>query len=191
MIRRPQNEMEMVRFRKAFSLVFKSRNPFEEMFQSRISERLLLYPTCGTYLDDAQFSALMESAKKVGDMQCYISEVEAEPDSFILPDDSEIYHPAHWEGPLSSGFYQEYRELTLVLNNAIYSKKGTWGVLISHEDHAVLGGSAIFVNEFKRNYPRWTDELTEFESMLSHNHIKYGTNVDWYEGLKKHLNPKA
>lgn len=190
MIRRPQNDKEMVLLREAFNSVFKSRNPFGEMFQDKISERLLLYPTCGTYLDEVQFRAVIESAKHVDDMGFYISEVEAEPDCFTLPDVNEIYHPAHWECSLSSEF-QDYRDLTLVLNNAIYSKKGTWGVLVSHEDHAVLGGNTIFVNEFKRNYPSWTDSLTEFESMLSYNRIKYNTNVDWYEGLKKHLNQKA
>lgn len=190
MIRRPQNDKDLLRFREAFNLVFKSRNPFGEMFQDRIFERLLLYPTYGTYLDEVQFNAIMKSAEKVGDKSCYISEVEAEPDCFILPDDNEIYHPAHWECSLSSEF-QEYRDLTLVLNNAIFSEKGTWGVLISHEDHAVLGGSAVFVNEFKRNYPRWSDSLTEFESMLNHNRTNYNVNVDWYEGLKKHLNQRA
>jgi hypothetical protein len=169
-----------------FGKTFKSNNPFGQMFQQDVISRLLIYPTDGTYLDELQFNALIETVEAIGESGFHISEVEVEPDPFILPNKNEIYHPAHWICDLPTNF-DEYRDLTIVLNNALFSRDGKWGMLISNEGHAVLGGTNEFINHYKQVYPSLVNCFTDFEKMCDYNRKKYNTNLYWYDDFVKHL----
>ncbi|MFC5404410.1 hypothetical protein [Cohnella soli] len=186
MLTKPLSYGEMEIIRSHFGETFKSNQPFGQMFQHDVTSRLLIYPTDGTYLDEQQFIALIESIKAIGESGFYISEVEAEPDPFVLPNNNEMYHPAHWicDFPIT---IDEYRDLTIVLDNALFSKNGKWGMLISNEGHAVLGGTNEFINHFKRLYPSWVNCFTEFEKMCEYNRNKYNTNMHWYDDFVKHI----
>lgn len=186
MLTKPQSREEMGIIKSYFCKIFKTNNPFGQMFQQDVTSRLLIYPTDGTYLDDLQFNALLETVKVIGESGFYISEVEAEPDPFILKNDNEIYHPAHWICDFPTNF-DEYRDLTIVLDNALFSREGKWGMLISNEGHAVLGGTVEFINQYKKLYPSWSNCFIEFEKMCNYNRNKYNTDLYWYDDLVKHL----
>ena len=186
MFTKPESYLEMEFIRNYFKKIFKSNNPFSQMFQQDVTDRLLIYPVDGTYLDELQFTALIETIKAIGESGFYISEVEAEPDPFILLKDNEMYHPAHWvcDFPIS---FDEYRDLTIVLDNALFSRNGKWGMLISNEGHAVLGGTVEFINHYRQLYPSWVNCFTKFEEMCEYNRNKYNSNLYWYDDFVKHL----
>ena len=77
----------------------------------------------------------------------HIAEVEWDGDDFLSVG-------GKWSGPLPS--LADYESIPLILENAIFGLG--WGVLVSHEDHAVLGGSSRFVAAFKQAHPSWHDE---------------------------------
>src|SRR3989339_312900 len=58
---------------------------------------------------------------------------------------------------------------------------GTWGFLISHENHALLGCTQEFWDEFKKQYQRWAEDYKEF--------IKYWRHWDNYR--KQHMDKSA
>jgi intein/homing endonuclease len=138
------------------------------------------------YFVEQQFNALIESVKATRELGFYILEVEAEPDPFILPNENEIYHPAYWVNDSLISF-NEYRDLTLVLDNTVFSKQGEWGVIISNEGHAVLGGTMEFISYFKQLHSKWADCFNDFEKMCEYNRNNYNSNLDWYESFTKHL----
>ena len=186
MLRKPQSREEMKNIKGNYGEIFNSNDPFGQMFQQEVVGRLLIYPTDGTYLDELQFNALNESVKATGDSGFYISEVEAEPDPFIMSNENEIYHPAHWVCDSLINF-EDYRDLTIVLDNAMFSKQGKWGVLVSNEGHAVLGGTMEFINHFKQLYPKWVDCFNDFEKMCEYNRNNYNLDFYWYDSFVKHL----
>jgi hypothetical protein len=66
-----------------------------------------------------------------------------------------------------------------VLENALYSTSGQWGVILSAEDHAVVGGSKEFMTAFKNSYPQWSLDLEAFASYWSEYGKSRNTDVTW------------
>ena len=116
---------------------------------------MIFYPTKGYHLSEKQYKAMAAAAIASGDEGFIVSIIEGEGDI--------VARGEHWwcEYPT----YTEYLSLPLVLENAIYSKNATWGMMISHEDHAVIGGDEKFVDTLRAAYPEWRidiQELTRF-----------------------------
>ena len=51
--------------------------------------------------------------------------------------------------------YREYRNLPLVIENAMWSESGMWGLLVSQDDFAVLGGRRGFLEAIDEFYISW------------------------------------
>ena len=157
--------------------VFISKDAFGEIFNESINEKLLLCPVDGYFLTKKQYQALQKTNQDLGNDNMLISITEYE-DMFSI--DSE-----HWEIENDLD-YEEYIKLGIFLENAIYSNKG-WGILISHEEHAVIGGSSLFVETFKKYYSSWEEDIIRFDEMWDDNHEEYGSDIQWIEGFKKTL----
>ena len=172
--------------RLAFYRIFKNKDPFNGMFNAHISQKILLCPTDGYYLDKKQFNALIKAVKQIEEDFFYLSEVEGE--CFLEhPKAQGNYEFNHWE--LSNKtLYHDYKKNPLVLENAIYSPKGTWGILISHEDHAVLGGSEEFVKLFKQSYPEWKQNIEYFIKMWEYNKEHYKSDITWVASFLDYIN---
>jgi hypothetical protein len=54
--------------------------------------------------------------------------------------------------------YREYEQEDIIIENAIYSSHGNWGIIISHEEHAVLGGHKQCIETFKAAYPDYIND---------------------------------
>ncbi len=52
------------------------------------------------------------------------------------------------------------------MENAIYSTKGTWGVIISREQHALIGGPPRFIEALKANLPGVVGQMDRLESQI-------------------------
>ena len=67
---------QILMLQEAFNKVFRNKNPFEEMFQDHVKDKLLIYPTNGYYLNEDQYRALIKAINSIGETKIYISEVE-------------------------------------------------------------------------------------------------------------------
>lgn len=169
----------MLLLQKAFQNVFKTNDPFGEMFQNYIGERLILCPIEGYYLTEKQFVALVNTVTALDENKIYVSEVESE-ECFSTKGCK------HWAMPIPTG-YDEYFHLPIVLENSIYSVNGKWGILISHEEHAVIGGTQEFVSKFKNYYTEWEKGLGNFYDKWEYNKKHYNSSIEWLPKFIKHM----
>lgn len=165
---------------KVFNKVFKINDPFGEMFQDYVKERLILCPTNGYCLDEDQYKALVETVASMGEAKICISEVESE-DCFTS------MRPNHWVVSTTTQ-YDGYIRLPLVLENSIYSLDGKWGILISHEEHAVIGGTQEFITKFKETYKSWNKGISNFQEKWDYNKKHYDSNLEWLPKFLSHIN---
>ncbi len=164
---------------KVFNLIFKSKDPFNEIFTENIYDNLLLRPTDGYQLTEEQFKALQKAIQETQNQDVFISITEYRD---MFSSDSE-----HWK--IDSNLdYDGYTNLGIFLENAIYSSDGTWGILISHENHAVIGGNPLFIDTFKKYYPSWQNDILVFENLWVENQKEYGSDISWIKEFKNHLN---
>ena len=162
MIQEITNIKQKQELKNEFLKVFKRIDPFSEIFKETIKERLILYPTNGYYLTNEQLEALIKAAIVVGDSKINISEVESESNCFTVSELDDSEQRKHWVVENPNEICQ-YNQLLLVLENSIYSPQGKWGLIVSHEDHAVLGGTSEFIESFKANYNKCDEDIKAFE----------------------------
>jgi hypothetical protein len=108
-------------------------------------------------------------------------------DCFSIVDPPYI-QPRNWQCTLQLSF-DDYDDNWFYLENSIYSPIGKWGLMITHEDHAVIGDSKLFIDTFK-HYPKWSEGYNHFIKMWEWNKKNYHSNTDWIDGFLKHMNIK-
>lgn len=164
----------------ALQSIFASVDPFEGDFTSSVESKLLLYPTEGYMLTSAQFDAIRFAAVQRGAPLAFLSITELIPDLSFDSIDT-------WQLDLNDVSYSDYRGLRdsgpVVLENAIYSADGLWGVSISQDFHAIVGGSDGFIHAFSNAAP---DELNGVEGFLQawrRNRDDIGSDLSWIAPL--------
>ena len=137
--------------RKIWGRIFTSDYYFYEPFQPQI-ECCLLYPRIADgRLTDDQYRAVVETARAAGDFGFYYSETEY-PGSFDNPD--------HWWCEFPT--YEEYHGLNMGgVETAMYAKDSSWGVGVSDDWNAVIGGSENFIRRVDETCPVWRQDITE------------------------------
>jgi hypothetical protein len=172
------------KIRSAFCKVFKIADPFGRLFNDVIKHKVILCPTDGYHLNKEQFQALMETIKVLGESSFYARETEEQ-----WPDDSDGKTYSFRSGELSNTItYKEYKDLKIVLENALYSTNGSWGIIISHEDHGVIGGNSDFIKIFKALYPQWNQGCQNFIQLWEANKAQYNSNLNWLPDFLKYIN---
>ena len=169
----------ILNMKNAFGKVFQTNDPFGEMFQLCIQEKQILCPTDGYYLSREQFKALQDSLVAMGEEKAYLSEVEADE---CFSDNS----CSHWELSVMDP-YEEYLKLPVILENSIYSLNGTWGILISQEEHAVIGGTRGFMVKYKEYYTNWFKGESNFRQKWEYNKKNYNSDLSWFSKFSSHL----
>jgi len=128
---------------KLYYKVFRSTDPFVDAGQPILPIKAVIYPTYGYHLKEQQFEALKGANKAIGSIEFFISQIEHYPaNPFVVGE--------HWKCIDPS--FEEYNETSIALENAIYSADGSWGFLISHEDHALIVSDLEFWEAFKKLY---------------------------------------
>ncbi len=70
--------------------------------------------------------------------------------------------------------------MPFVLENAIYSKTGKWGVIISHTEHALIGGEKSFVEKYLSLYHDAVKDVNNFKEYYKEAEEKHPEfNFDW------------
>ena len=156
--------------------IFISFDPFKPEIKNAKLLTLILFPTDGYHLTEKQYSSLIQTISAVGNAEFYISETEWEPDPFSKGH--------HWY--CNNPTFEEYSEILIGVENAIYSIEGKWGILISHELHALMFSDAQFVKLFESEYLNSRKDKEEF--LRNWRAIKKsGVKTDWLDGLVKIL----
>lgn len=119
--------------------VFAMLDPFDAPFSNDVTERGLLFPVSYD-LEPAQIAVVRAAAKGVGDESIFLESLVAS-----TPDASYWEFSVDGEGP--------YDVIEFVLENVIFSSTGKWGMTISEEDHAVIGGVPGFMRTIAQNFP--------------------------------------
>lgn len=184
-MRRIKEIDELKQLHLAFNKIFKTNDSFSEVFTNSIKHRIVLCPTNGYYLEKQQFNALMNAALHVGDDRFYLSEIEG--NSFERVENNESqYDFGHWEVACETK-YEEYLEAPVVLENAMYSRNTKWGVIVSHESHAIIGGNNEFIEKFKEVYPDWKDGLNNFIGQWEYNQQNYNSDIGWLPNFLRYF----
>ncbi len=137
--------------REAYQRVFRLRDPFTPAGQPEMPVKVVLFPTDNYHLTAEQFRALTGALLDCGEREFFISEIEVEPDPFDTGD--------HWVCEEPS--FSEYTNLLIVIENALYSSSGSWGILLSHELHALLARHPSFQDAPKKRYQNWKKDQNE------------------------------
>lgn len=177
------------KLKESYVRIFTSNNPFENCFSKDIKEINLLFPVDGYKLTKEQYDALLLAIRDIYvDEEMFISEIEAESieDIFRSNNDDFKYILKHWSIDLSTT-YDEYAGLDINVENAIYSSKNNWGIIISHEEHAVIGGDAKFLDVFKTKYAKIDDSIEKFHKYWENNRKQYNSEMEWHERFVKSL----
>ncbi len=168
------NREEIKKFDKIFKRVFQSKDAFGEMFQEDIKKRIILCPTDGYFLTNEQFFALLKTLKEIGEDKFLLSIIEGRNnDNWLIENNTS---------------YDEYSQLPIYLENAIFSTQGEWGLLISHEEYAVFGGDEQLISNFLSIYLKSKEDITNFIDMWNYNKENYKTDLSWMKLFKKHMN---
>ncbi|MMZ54642.1 hypothetical protein D1872_164670 [compost metagenome] len=178
------NQNDLDTMQNQFYKVFKNTDPFGELFHDSIEHRLILCPVKQYRLNKDQYHALLQATKAEGDTIFYITETELE-DCFSIAEPHFI-QPRSWQCSLQLSF-DDYDDNWFYLENTIYSPNGKWGLMISHEDHAVLGGSKLFIDTFTQYYAEWSEGYDNFIKMWDENKKLYNLKYDWIDGFLKHV----
>ncbi|WP_063559521.1 hypothetical protein LG307_19340 [Sutcliffiella horikoshii] len=184
-MKRIQKQSELLKLKETYEKVILTSDPFINPFKETVEKKLIIFPTDGYYLNKEQFYALKYAIESVGEEGFFISESEG--DSFTISSVQDVEFPSqHWKVEESLNF-SEYQSIPLVLENTLYSLRGRWGVQISHEDHAIVGGSALFIKKFQESYPNWEHDKERFLEYWSQNNQRYNSDIQWLEELLKNV----
>ena len=168
--------------REAFHAVFQSPDPFGEPFRANVSVRQILYPI-DYELSEKQYAAIANAARSLGEATAFFTETEGYQKGVGFEDWD------HWQIDLCDYPYQALRNLEWcsLMESAIYSTCGTWGLIISHEQHAVIGGSPGFIKILNSNLPGVENQIQEFLSAWKYNRDHLGSDVVWLQKALAHI----
>ncbi len=174
---------------------FKTVDPFGtkgDIFPESFTDKLILCPVNGYRLEEKQFRALIQACKSFNCDRIFFSEVEGF--NIIELDENDIegkylnhYYKMDITNQNIDNLYDEYLKMELILENAIYTETGNFGVLVSHEEHAVLGGKKDLIDKFKEFYPEWVSERLNFKEMWEYYSKSNKVVESWYGKLIRYI----
>jgi hypothetical protein len=142
----------------ALQAVFVDTDPAEATLERGIERAAVVYPASPLSLD--QLDAIRHAAASVGDQAAYLTMLEYRTshqgyqDGLMITDRSLLSLTENWLLPLSQlEHYESVDGVQAVLDHALHSAQGHWGMLMSHEGHAVVAGTAAFVEPLLDSFP--------------------------------------
>ena len=138
--------------KKCWNDIFYSSDPFSIPYRNQSNHVMVFFPTDAYILSEEQYTAIRAAAAENGDEGYFWSYCEGSP-KFDDP-------TQHYWCPLPD--YNEYSSiLDYAVENAIYSSKSEWGIILSQESHAMIGGTEHFISVVKKNYTNWKSDFEE------------------------------
>jgi len=166
--------------------IFANDDPFRETFSPNIIERVIVYP-CDIDIEPPLLDGLIAAASSIGDKGCYLTQLILfdghVKHCYILLEElsngSFLKHQKRIEAGIDMIFYPEY---------VMYSERGLWGVMVSHEHHGMLGGSPEFIEKIHELVPDLYSQVNLFLDRFQY-FKAYGLNpkLGWLPGLLTHV----
>ena len=181
MLERIYNKHKIELMMNSFYSIFDNTNPFKPII-NRNYKMIVFYPTKGYFISEKQFKSLINTLQLIGEKTFYISEIENGKESFNLNNDVEKYSFKHFIVDVELDI-NEYFNSQIILENAIYSTKGTWGIIISHEEHAILAADKNFMSIFKNEYTCYKNDIENFKETWINNNKEYGSDISWIKNI--------
>ncbi len=154
-----------------YGKIFKSINMFEDFFREKDFIKKILFPVEYFRLSEKQYNALCDALHLLK-LPTIVYEVVTEDGNRVIVHD------------FQAGAYEQYtKNSNSILENQLYSDSLTWGIGISHEDHAILGCTKTFYDVFQSFYSQ-TDR-DAFEKYWKNNQAEYGSDLNWFNELMK------
>ncbi len=174
---------ELTSAERAFRTVFKTTETFVNPFQTEITKCVILfsepYALEGKYLN-----AIGRSALESGDTNiAYISLIEG-------LSGNEFSSRFHWSFDLFDYPYEELRkdeDWFPLMENAIYSLNGAWGIIFSEYGHAIIGGSNLFFDALERQVPQIHEDVYLFLAEIKVDIESSRKTVPYFQGWLPNL----
>lgn len=161
-----------------FSKLFEVYEVNIPVFLPVFNNRTILFPSYFK-LDSDELDALSKAIGEVGDNGFYLSMLER------LDKPNHGHHQDWWIPLEDIGAYENLPGIWGVLENALYSPSGQWGLVCSQDEFGVIGGTDEFLDAFFRHSKRSAEEhLQDFFEDMKYYKEKYGT---YYDTLPKLL----
>jgi len=170
-----------IEFRKnmdpIFRAIFTGGSAYDAPFQPGIQPRLLLYGF-HWYLHEPWLEPVVRTLKELGEEGFYVS-------ALYRPKPEEQTQPYHWFVPLSEA--ASYGAVVVSQENAIYSVNSQWGIICSDEDHALVGGSELLVENIKNAVGDLDYRLSEFFKAWKDYHRRNKVDITWIPPMLSHV----
>lgn len=180
--------------KQVFPAGWDSTDGFGEIFSPQITSKIILFPCYRNAFDECLSSqALVDAALAIGDTGCYIFPWFNGPSNYCYVPLLEFVE----------GYDGEPGSTTLIgsrigvdpydIETTIVSSQGKWGLYMSSEHHALLGGSPDFIEEIRKRTPNIDNQVYEFfEFWHAHRNSNVERGFDygphkWYSVLLKHI----
>ncbi len=182
-------EIEYVKLKEAYVKVFSGTDPNTDCFNMNIEKVSLLLPVENFILTKDQYIALMRTLSVIGDNEeLFISEIEGQSIDDVFTPFAQLTPFAHFQRCKTRHFvtdlntsYEEYEQTQMIFENAIYSSKGNWGIIISQEDYALIGGDGEFIETYRSLFPEIDQSLELFYEYWEYEKRVHNRNLDWYD----------
>jgi hypothetical protein len=185
-MRRIDLPTELPAVRAATSAVFKNLDPYDVRFTPAIKHRFVLFPVDHYQLTFEQFRALAQAAAIESDDFAYQFDVEQWP-KFGWDERRREY----WRIQLDD--YVSYERPPddaniVIMQNAVVSPRGAWGLVISDENHAIVGGSDEFAGVLLRDLGVSEQEMMDrWIAVWRRNRDELGYDASWLRDQLAHL----
>jgi hypothetical protein len=161
----------------ALKRIFVNEDPYNTPFSPIVESRLILFKY-RYHPEPPLLNVLVETAQFYGDHGFYASILDR-------PAPEERMQPYHWFVPFSD--IGEYESLVGPVENAIYSPKGTWGLMGSHDWHGLLGATQPFIQSMRLHLPQLDQDVLAFLEEWKDYHQDRQADVSWIPPLLFHV----
>lgn len=167
---------------------------FKEVFNPIINEKLLLSPINSSkcFWNEEQFKAIQKTINDIGSGTIYIVD--------LMPVNQSFVNSRYFETIVDID-YDKFCEMLNGGEKVVYSSDGSWGayfpgnrevhssygIYLSGDKHALLGGSKKFVSTFKKYYSIWKNDFENYEKEWKKIQEGYILDISWLKEFKTYL----
>ena len=181
------NELEyQIQAESILRRVFTNDDPTENPFSVNIPERLIVSPW-----DDVKtelIEAIITAASDSGDRNCYLTNFgrytgEANHCYVSLAE----LHDENAYLSYATTVNGVSLDIFCWIDYVIYSDRGTWGIMISHENFATIGGSSKFIYKLRELVPDLDRQAYPFLEKFKSLSVMLHRDFDWIPKLLTHI----
>jgi len=184
-----KTQVQIAAAKEAFHKVFKTSYSFGNPFTPDVERKAIIFHQMIYAIDEKHYEALRKVAYELGETDAYISAIEGYKEKeYLTKEDIEFARNSEYGNKIEKIWNLKFEErdhwlvdlkdypfhdVLLVMGGALYSTKGTWGILFSEFGHALIGGSSQFFQSLIVGIPDLEAEVYEFLKFVSHHLNKY------------------